>query len=54
MPRKKMTDDEKKSKLTININENLIQKIDNILKDKSINRSAFIEELLKEYINKSN
>lgn len=42
--------EEKKSKLTINVNENLLQKIDDVLKEKSINRSAFIEELLKEYI----
>ena len=52
MPRKKLTEEEKKSKLTINVNENLLQKIDEILKDKQINRSAFIEELLKEYIEK--
>lgn len=50
MPRKKISESEKKSKLTININENLLQKIDKILEDKSIKRSAFIEDLLKEYI----
>ena len=52
MPRKKLTEEEKKSKLTVNINENLLQKIDDLLKIKSKKRSTFIEELLEEYINK--
>ena len=50
--RKKLLEDEKKSKLTVNINENLLQKFDKLLKSKSIKRSTFIEELLTEYINK--
>jgi len=54
MPRKKMSEEDKKSKLTININENLLQKIDELLKEKSVKRSAFIEELLKEYIKNKN
>jgi len=52
MPRKKLTEEEKKSKLTININENLLQKIDELLKKKSKKRSTLIDELLREYINK--
>ena len=52
MPRKKLSEEEKKSKLTVNINENLLQKIDELLKTKSKKRSTFIEELLEEYINK--
>lgn len=52
MPRKKMTEEEKKSKLTINVNENLLKKIDELSKLSSKNRSQLIEELLIEYINK--
>lgn len=50
MPRKKMQEKDKKSKLSININENLLQKIDKIVDEKNENRSSFIEKLLKEYI----
>lgn len=50
MPRKKMSEEDKKSKLTVNINENLLQKVDDLLKTKSVKRSAFIEDLLREYI----
>jgi len=53
MSRKKLTEEEKKSKLTINVNENLLQKVDEILKPTSKKRSQLIEELLIEYINKS-
>lgn len=52
MSRKKLAEEDKKSKLTVNINENLLQKIDELLKEKLKNRSSFIEELLIEYINK--
>jgi metal-responsive CopG/Arc/MetJ family transcriptional regulator len=52
MPRKKMTEEEKKSKLTINVNENLLKKIDELSKLRSKNRSQLIEDLLIEYINK--
>lgn len=52
MPRKKMTEEEKKSKLTINVNENLLKKIDELSKINSKNRSQLIEELLVDYINK--
>jgi len=51
MPRKKLSDEEKKSHLTINVNENLLQKLDELLKTKSIKRSALIEKLLTDYIN---
>ena len=47
-----MTEEEKKSKLTINVNENLLNKIDELSKINSKNRSQLIEELLTEYINK--
>lgn len=49
MVRKKLSEEEKKSKITININENLLQKFDELIKDEK--RSAFIEKLLKEYVN---
>jgi metal-responsive CopG/Arc/MetJ family transcriptional regulator len=52
MPRKKMLEKDKKSRLTLNINENLLQKIDKLLETKNIKRSAFIEKLFNEYINK--
>ena len=47
--RKKLSEEEKKSKITININENLLKKFDLLIKDEK--RSTFIEKLLKEYIN---
>jgi len=50
--RKKLSEEEKKSKITVNINENLLQKFDELLKTKAIKRSTFIEKLLTEYINK--
>jgi metal-responsive CopG/Arc/MetJ family transcriptional regulator len=37
MPMKKMTEEEKKSKLTINVNENLLKKIDELSKRNSKN-----------------
>jgi len=49
--RKKLSEEEKKSKITVNINENLLQKFDELLRSRSIKRSTFIEELLTEYIN---
>jgi len=50
MPRKKLEESEKKSRITLNINENLLNKIDNIIKDGE-NRSKLIESLLEKYIN---
>ena len=52
MGRKKMSKDEKKPMLTLLINENLINKIDNIAKENNINRSQFIEQILIDYIGK--
>ena len=51
MARKKLLEEEKKSHLTINVNENLLQKLDKLLKEKSLKRSSLIEELLTNYIN---
>ena len=52
MGRKKMSADEKKPKIKIVINENLISKIDDIAKEKNINRSQFIENILSDFITK--
>ena len=49
MPRKKLTKEEKKSRITLNINENLLDKVDKLI-DESGNRSLLIERLLVEYI----
>jgi len=51
MARKKLLEEDKKSHLTINVNENLLQKLDKLLKEKSLKRSSLIEELLTNYIN---
>ena len=50
MARRKMSDNEKKSNLTININENLLKKVDNLIENDCDKRSRLIERLLKEYI----
>jgi len=50
MARRKMSDNEKKSNLTININENLLKKFDNLIENDGDKRSRLIERLLKEYI----
>lgn len=49
MARKKMKSDEKKSKVSLNINETLLNKIDNIL-EKGDKRSRLIERLVEKYI----
>jgi len=54
MPRKKMPDEEKKTRLTLKINDNLLHKFDSLLKLDDKKRSTKIEELLQEYINKRN
>lgn len=51
MSRNKLPEEDKKSHLTININENLLHKLDKLLEEKSIKRSTLIEELLTNYIN---
>ena len=50
MPRKKKSDDEKKYDLTININENLLNKIDELVEKNGDKRSRLIERLLTEYV----
>lgn len=50
MSRKKMIDEEKKERITLNINEELLNRIDKLIDEKGENRSKFIENLLKVYI----
>ena len=45
---------EKKTRLTLKINDNLLHKFDSLLKLDDKKRSTKIEELLQEYINKRN
>jgi len=48
MVRKKMEEKDKKSKINLTINENLLNEVDKILDGEK--RSRLIEELLKKYI----
>jgi metal-responsive CopG/Arc/MetJ family transcriptional regulator len=48
--RKKMNKEDKKPTLTININENLLKKIDEICKKTGYLRSRLIEKLVNEYV----
>ena len=50
MPRKKKTEEEKKYDLTININENLLNKIDELVQKNGDKRSRLIERLLVEHV----
>jgi metal-responsive CopG/Arc/MetJ family transcriptional regulator len=50
MGRKKLSKEEKKPILTISINENLLNKIDELIKKKGGKRSLLIEELLIKYV----
>jgi metal-responsive CopG/Arc/MetJ family transcriptional regulator len=54
MGRKKIGKENKKPTITILINENLINKIDSIVKDSKDKRSRLIERLLLDYINNKN
>jgi len=53
MGRKKKNNDEKKPSLTLNINENLLLKIDKIVEDTGDNRSRLIERLMSDYVEKN-
>ncbi|MCK9446724.1 DUF6364 family protein [bacterium] len=48
MSRKQLTTEEKKKKITININENMINKIKKISAEKGLSISQFIENIIKE------
>jgi len=49
-----MTEEEKKSKLTVNINENLLKKVDELVEKNEDKRSRLIERLLNDYIQEKN
>jgi len=53
MSRQKMKEEDKKPSITININENLLKKIDSLVKNSGDIRSRLIEKLLLEYIEKN-
>ena len=50
MPRSKKTEEEKKYDLTINVNVNLLNKVDSIIEKNGDKRSRLIERLLIEYV----
>ena len=49
--RKKMTDDEKKLKISFTINEKLNELIDKQIEKEGIKKSQLIEKILKEHFN---
>lgn len=51
MGRNKKEEKDKKYELTISINENLLKKVDELIKINGDKRSPFIEKLIEEYIN---
>jgi len=51
MPRKKKEEKDKKSKINLDINENLLNEFDKLLGDKK--RSRLIEDLLRKYIDEN-
>jgi len=53
MARRKMSEDEKKANLTININETLLNRIDKLNEENGEKRSRLIEKLLEEYVEKN-
>lgn len=50
MSRRKMIEEEKKSKVSIMVNENLLKEIDKLVEDNDDKRSRLIERLLDDYI----
>ena len=50
MSRKKLTEKEKKSKINLTINENLLIEIDKLVEKNGLKRSKLIEDLLKKYL----
>jgi metal-responsive CopG/Arc/MetJ family transcriptional regulator len=50
MGRKKLNKEDKKPILTVNVNENLLNKVDKLLEQNGELRSRLVENLLEEYI----
>ena len=53
MGRPKKESDEKKKNISISINNDVFDKIDKHLKENNINRSEFVEQMWKDYIDKN-
>jgi len=53
MGRPKKETEEKKKNISISINNDVFDKIDKYLKDNNINRSEFVEQMWKEYLDKN-
>ena len=53
MARKKLKDEEKKTRITVSIDNDVYESLEDFISKNDINRSALIEELLKEYIKKN-
>ena len=53
MPRKKLEDKEKKKNLTITLDSEIYDALEDYIKDNETKRSRLIETLLKEYIDKN-
>lgn len=54
MARNKLPDDEKKQKIGITLNIKLLNLLEEYIKDKDVNRSKYIETLIKEDIKNRN
>jgi len=48
MARKELPEEEKKKKLTISINENMLEELKKVAKDEKISLSQLIENIIKE------
>jgi predicted HicB family RNase H-like nuclease len=48
MARKELPEEEKKKKLTISINENMLEELKKVAKDEKISLSQLIEKIIKE------
>jgi metal-responsive CopG/Arc/MetJ family transcriptional regulator len=54
MARKKISDDKKKRKTVVTVNEKLLEKFDDFLDKNNINRSNYIEKLIEDDMKKRN
>jgi len=54
MARKKISDDKKKRKTVVTVNEKLLEKFDDFLDKNNINRSNYIEKLVEDDMKKRN
>ncbi len=50
MARKKLKEEEKKTRLSVSIDNDIYEKLNDYISKNDINRSALVEKLLKEYI----